>query len=411
MQRWVMHVDMDAFYASVEQLDHPEYRGKPVIVGGLSSRSVVSTASYEARAFGVYSAMPIFTAKRLCPHGIFVQNRGKRYAEVSEKIMNIFYETSPLVEQLSIDEAFLDLTGMEALGGAQFLAHQVQERIFKDLGLTASVGLAPNKFLAKLASDLKKPHGFVIISQAEAEAMLAPMSVRKIFGIGRQAEAELARFGVTTIGQLAGTDRRVLVKVFGINADTVRELALGRDNRPVQNEYAEKSLGKETTFDEDYQDYQILKAVLLDLVGQVGWRLRHKKLSGRTVTVKVKYADFKTITRSCSVEGTLCWDEEIFKLADDIFRQIDLRKGVRLLGVAISNLLPGGDTGDLGFQETVKLQQRNRAVDALKDKYGEKIIRRGLTSGEKVNLQPKDFGSKAFELEGALKIVPQGRKK
>lgn len=406
-----MHVDMDAFYASVEQLDHPEYRGKPVIVGGLSSRSVVSTASYEARAFGVHSAMPIYTAKRLCPHGIFIQNRSARYAEVSDQIMKIFHETSPLVEQLSIDEAFLDLTGMEALGGAQFLAYQVQERIFKDLGLTASVGLAPNKFLAKLASDLKKPHGFVIINQTEAEAMLAPMSVRKIFGIGRQAEAELARFGVTTIGQLAGTDRLVLVKVFGINADKIRELALGRDDRPVQNDYIEKSLGKETTFDEDYQDYQILKAVLLDLVGQVGWRLRHKKLCGRTVTVKIKYADFKTITRSCSIEGTLCWDEEIFKLAVDILHKIDLHKGVRLLGVAVSNLLPGCGTGDLGFQETVKLQQRNRAVDTLKDKYGENIIRRGLTSGEKTKLEAKNFGDMCFGHEGALKIVPPGRKK
>lgn len=297
---------MDAFYASVEQLDHPEYRGQPVIVGGLSARSVVSTASYEARAFGVHSAMPIFEAKRLCPHGIFVQNRGERYAEVSEKIMQIFHETSPLVEQLSIDEAFLDLTGMEALGGAEFLARQVQERIHTKLQLTASVGLAPNKFLAKLASDLRKPHGFVLIRKDEAAALLAPMSVRKIFGIGRQAEARLAQFGITTIGQLARTDRRVLVKVFGINADTVRNLAVGIDNRPVVPDSEEKSLGKETTFEEDYHDYQILKAVLLDLVGQVGWRLRRKKLCGRTVTVKVKYADFKAITRSRSVEGVLC---------------------------------------------------------------------------------------------------------
>lgn len=402
---------MDAFYASVEQLDHPEYRGQPVIVGGLSARSVVSTASYEARAFGVHSAMPIFEAKRLCPHGIFVQNRGERYAEVSEKIMQIFHETSPLVEQLSIDEAFLDLTGMEALGGAEFLARQVQERIHTKLQLTASVGLAPNKFLAKLASDLRKPHGFVLIRKDEAAALLAPMSVRKIFGIGRQAEARLAQFGITTIGQLARTDRRVLVKVFGINADTVRNLAVGIDNRPVVPDSEEKSLGKETTFEEDYHDYQILKAVLLDLVGQVGWRLRRKKLCGRTVTVKVKYADFKAITRSRSVEGVLCWDEEIFKLAAEILRQIDLRKGVRLLGVYISNLLPGSGAGDLGFQETVRLQQRNQAVDALKAKFGEQIIHRGLTGGENLPAARPGPAKNIPAREGGLKIVPAGRKK
>ena len=235
-QRWIMHVDMDAFYASVEILDNPDLKGLPVIVGGRSARGVVSTCSYEARKFGVHSAMPLFEARRLCPHGVYLPVRPHRYAEMSGKIMAIFRETSPLVEQLSIDEAFLDLTGMERLGGAETIAHQVQDRIQEELKLSASVGLAPNKFLAKLASDMDKPHGFVKITPGEAEAMLAPMPVTKIFGIGRSAEDKLKQFGIEKIGQLASADVEILRKVFGINAEQVKRLALGLDDRPVVNE-------------------------------------------------------------------------------------------------------------------------------------------------------------------------------
>jgi DNA polymerase-4 len=386
MERWIMHVDMDAFFASVEQLKHPEYRGRPVIVGGSSPRGVVSTASYEARAFGVHSAMPLFEAHRLCPQGIFVPGHMALYTEFSDEIMKIFKETSPLVEQLSIDEAFLDLTGMEALGGAEKIAHGVQERIAADLDLTASVGLAPNKFLAKLASDLRKPHGFVVIKKEEAAAMLAPMSVRKIFGIGRKGAEHLARYGITTIGQLAKAPLSVLEKVFGINAQAVQYLALGIDNRPVVNEYEEKSLGKETTFEEDYRDYETLKAIMLDLVGQVGWRLRHQKLTGTTVTLKIKYADFKTITRSISATAPIRWDEEIAVLATKLLQKIDLRKPVRLLGVSLSNLEALDTRPTLGFAEDEKMGKRNLAIDALKDKFGEQIIQRGLTQDNTKNV-------------------------
>lgn len=376
--RWVMHVDMDAFYASVETLDHPELNGKPVIVGGHSARGVVSTCSYEARAFGVHSAMPLFEARRLCPQGIFVPCRPHRYAEISHKIMHIFRETSPLVEPISIDEAFLDLTGMEKLGGADPIAHGVQERIWRELGLSSSIGLAPNKFLAKLASDMRKPHGFVKIMPEEAAALLVPLPVTKIFGIGRSAEIKLRQLGINTIGQLAEAELPVLEKVLGSNARRIRELALGQDDRPVVNEETAKSIGKENTFDVEYTAKEACRDEILDLSGQVGWRLRREGLSGHTVTLKVRFADFHTITRSVSGDRPICWDEEIFSLAERLLQKVNVRTGVRLLGISVSGLLRSEDEPVLDFEENGRLEQRNRVVDALKSRFGENIIKRGI---------------------------------
>ena len=382
-QRWIMHVDMDAFYASVEILDNPDLKGLPVIVGGRSARGVVSTCSYEARKFGVHSAMPLFEARRLCPHGVYLPVRPHRYAEMSGKIMAIFRETSPLVEQLSIDEAFLDLTGMERLGGAETIAHQVQDRIQEELKLSASVGLAPNKFLAKLASDMDKPHGFVKITPGEAETMLAPMPVTKIFGIGRSAEDKLKQFGIEKIGQLASADVTILRKVFGINAEQVKILARGLDDRPVVNEEEAKSIGKENTFDYDLTDFESCRDEVLDLSGQVGWRLRRENLAGHTVTLKVKFADFHTITRSSTGDRLIAWDEEIFFLAEQMLRKINVKPGVRLLGVSVSNLFRPEDEPVLGFAEDERMQRRNQAIDSLKSKFGENIIKRGIVGKNK----------------------------
>lgn len=378
MKRWIMHVDMDAFFASVEVLDNPELRGKPVIVGGRSVRGVVATCSYEARKYGVHSAMPLFQAHRLCPQGIYLPGRMARYLEESAKIMKIFEESSPLVEQLSIDEAFLDLTGMERLGGAEKVAHQVQERIVRELRLSASVGLAPNKFLAKFASDLRKPHGFVLIKQEEAAKMLQPLSVGKIFGIGVKAREKLAQLGIVTVGDLAAAEITVLQAVFGINAAMVHDLALGIDNRPVVNEESAKSIGKEITFAEDYYDYEALRPYLLDLAGQVGFRLRHQGLAGRTLSVKVKFADFKNLSRSTSSSRRFVWDEDIFRMAESILKKINVKPGVRLLGIYVSNLLEPAAEPELSFAEDKRLQNRNQTVDALKNKFGENIIKRGL---------------------------------
>lgn len=377
MKRYILHIDMDAFFASVEQLDKPELRGKPLIVGGLSCRGVVSTCSYEARKFGVHSAMSMMEARRLCPQAEFLPGRMWRYKEVSQQIMGIFQEEAPLVEQLSIDEAFLDVSGMELLAGDILnIGWRIKERIKNEIGLTCSVGLAPNKFLAKLASDLRKPDGFTVIRHEEARSFIAPLPVTKIFGIGSAAKQALQQFGITTIGQLAQADKRIVQKVFGKNADKVQLLAMGLDDRPVVSETAPKSIGRETTFDKDLYTFEECKAALLELSGQTGFRLRNKGYSGRTVTLKIKSSDFKIITRSISGEGDISCDEEIFALAVKLLQEVNYKNGVRLLGVTVSNL-SDGRCGSLGFEEDTRLLQRNATVDSLKKRFGEKIIQRG----------------------------------
>lgn len=377
MLRWIMHVDMDAFFASVEQLDNPDLRGKPVIVGGQSCRGVVSTCSYEARRYGVHSAMSMAEARKLCPHGEYVPVRMRRYQEVSQKIMSIFHDFTPLVEQLSIDEAFLDVSGMEKLyHNTEEIGWLIKKRIAAETGLTASVGLAPNKFLAKMASDLQKPDGFTIIRHAEAAKFIADFPVTKIFGIGRMAEKSLLQYGIATIGQLAAADSNVLKKVFGKNADSVHRLAQGIDERPVVTESVPKSIGRETTFSQDLFTEEQCHRELLKLSGQTGFRLRSKGYSGHTLTLKVKFTDFRIATRSITSETDICCDEEIYTLAVKLLHEVDLKKGIRLLGVTVSNLSEG-DCGTLGFEEDKKQIQRNEAVDALKKRFGENIIKRG----------------------------------
>ena len=371
-----MHVDMDAFFASVEQLDHPEYRGKPVIVGGLSGRGVVSTCSYEARKFGVHSAMPMATAHRLCPQAIYVQGRYGRYQEVSREIRKIFQEFSPLVEPLSIDEAFLDLTGMEALAGDVYaLGPKIKQAIRKRTGLTASVGLAPNKFLAKLASDLRKPDGMVVIRPEEAAALIAPLPVGRIFGLGQRSVAALERMGIRTIGQLAACNPRLLRPLLGKNAEEIRDRARGLDSRPVVPDEQRKSLGKENTFPVDLVGMETCLGALWDLCQQVGWRLRCAGLSGCTVTLKVKTGAFQLLTRSRTVEEPLSQDEELMEQIRLLAQQLSWNQPVRLLGVSVSHLVPAGSQS-LALDDE-RRQKRNQALDALKQRFGEDIIRKG----------------------------------
>ena len=375
--RWVMHVDMDAFFASVEQLDNPQYRGKPLIVGGKSHRGVVSTCSYEAREYGVHSAMPIVQAKRLCPNGIFVSGRMGRYVEVSQQMMKIFAEFSPCVEPLSIDEAFLDLSGMEHLvGDITLLGRKIKMRIKEVTGLTASVGLAPNRFLAKLGSDLRKPDGLVIISAHNAKEFIAPLPVNKIFGIGKKANEALQKIGIITIGQLAACDELYLKNILGNNTALVQNLARGIDDRPVENTREAKSIGKETTYMEDLLTQEKYHDALWDLSQQVGWRVRNICLAGRTVTLKVKYRSFKSVTRSITTEVPVSADEDIFALVEKLIGQIKWAEPVRLLGVSVSKLVPAGELL-LDFARDEKQQKRNAALDALKNKFGEHIIKRG----------------------------------
>lgn len=378
MMRWIMHVDMDAFFASVEQLDNPAYRGLPVIVGGNSVRGVVSTCSYEAKRFGVRSAMSSVMAYRLCPQGIFVQGRMWRYKEVSQQIMSIFHEFSPQVEPLSIDEAFLDLTGMEHLvGDIPALGQQIKDRIHAVTGLTASVGLAPNKFLAKLASDLRKPDGLVIIRQEEAADFIAPLPIGKIFGIGKQAEQALHKLGVITIGQLAACDTAYLAKALGNNAGVVKQLAQGLDDRPVVSDREAKSIGRETTYDFDLQHQREIQAGLGALCQQVGYRVRGEGVAGHTVTLKVKFNDFQSITRSFSTERAISLDEDIEDIVRQLTTKVKWNKPVRLLGVYVSKLEPSGAVL-LEEADDTRNKKRTQVLDALKDKYGESIIKRGL---------------------------------
>lgn len=377
MQRWIMHVDMDAFFASVEMLDRPELCGQPVIVGGQSLRGVVSTCSYEARRYGVHSAMPITQAHRLCPQGIFVPVRMTRYKEVSEQIMAIFHELSPLVEQLSIDEAFLDVSGMELLyGSSRAVGELAKQRIKNEIGITASVGLAPNKFLAKLASDLQKPDGFTVIAHEAAREFIAPLPVGKIFGVGRAAQQSLLQFGIERIGQLAEADESVLRQVFGKNALRVQRLACGLDYRPVISESEPKSIGREMTYDEDLHTLEECHRQLLLLSELVGYRLRGKGCYGRTLTLKIKYSDFSVQSRSITSESDITSDEQIYQLATQLLAQSPLKKSVRLLGVTVSGLA-SGESLSLNFAEDERQQKRSKLTDALKARFGEKIIHRG----------------------------------
>jgi len=375
--RWIMHVDMDAFFASVEQLDNPQYRGKPLIVGGRTHRGVVSTCSYEARKYGVHSAMPIAQAQRLCPCGIFISGRMWRYAEVSRQIMKVFDEFSPCVEPLSIDEAFLDLSGMEHLvEDIESLGPKIKMRIKEVTGLTASVGLAPNKFLAKLGSDLRKPDGLVVIHPSEAQKFIAPLPVNKIFGIGKKANEELNKIGIFTIGQLAVCDKLYLKNILGNNTVLVQNLACGIDERPVENSREAKSIGRETTYMDDLLTQEEYHDALWNLSQQVGWRVRNNGLGGHTVTLKVKYRSFKSVTRSITTEAAVSLDEDIFALVESLITQVKWTEPVRLLGVTVSKFVPAGELS-LGFDRDEKKEKRNAALDALKNKFGEQIIKRG----------------------------------
>jgi len=320
--RQIIHVDMDAFYASVEQSDHPELQGKAVIVAGdPKSRGVVSAASYEARKFGVHSAMPTAQALRLCPHAVLLPVRMARYAEVSRTIQAIFEDYTPLVEPLSLDEAFLDVTdSVNLFGPAESIGRQVKTRIRELTRLTASVGIAPNKFLAKLASDLRKPDGFVVITEQNKQEILEPLAVGRIWGVGKVTEKALYSHGIRTIGQLRRKMAAELRAIVGNAAEELLRLAQGQDDREVEPDQRCKSLSSEQTFATDVRDADVLLSVLMEQVEEVAQRLRRRRLRARSITLKLRYGDFRTVTRSETLtEGTnvtsLLWQaaERIFR--------------------------------------------------------------------------------------------------
>ena len=299
MRRWIMHVDMDAFFASIEQLDHPEYKGHPVIVGGLSSRGVVATCSYEARKFGVHSAMPISRAKKLCPDGIYVYPRMDRYKEVSHQIFSIMKEFTPYIEPLSIDEAFLEVSGMSTMySGPKVLGRAIKDRVYEKTGLIISAGLAPNKFLAKLASDLDKPDGLVVIPYGREKEILAPLPIKRIWGVGPHTEKRLKAGGFHLMRHIqALPDERSLIPIVGNQARRIWELANGIDERPVETDRKIQSIGAEETYEEDLVDGSAIELEFRYFANRLSKRLRKRNLLGHTVSIKVRYDDFTTVSR------------------------------------------------------------------------------------------------------------------
>jgi DNA polymerase-4 len=342
-QRKIIHIDMDAFYASVEQRDNPALRGKPVAVGG-QVRGVVTAASYEARKYGVRSAMPSVTAKRRCPELIFVKPRFDAYREVSHRIRAIFLEYTPLVEPLSLDEAYLDVTeDLKGIGIATAIAQEIRARIRAETGLTASAGVSYNKFLAKLASDQNKPDGLCVITPAKGEAFVAGLPVRRFHGIGPRTAEKMARLGIETGADLRAQSLAFLTHNFGSSGDYYYNLARGVCHRQVKPNRPWKSIGAEDTFFEDLTGEAAMVAELERLSHTVWRRLSEKEISGRTVTLKVKYQDFRIVTRAKSLDRAVAGREEFLEIGCALLRTLlPPRTGIRLLGLTLSNLSEGG---------------------------------------------------------------------
>lgn len=339
--RKIIHVDMDAFYASVEQRDHPELRGKPVIVGGSpEGRGVVATASYEARKYGVHSAMPAARARRLCPDGIFVKPRFEVYKDVSRQIRQIFLDYTDLVEPLSLDEAYLDVTNNKFnIPSATLIAREIKTKIKEQTGLTASAGVAPNKFLAKVASDYHKPDGLTLVTPERAEEFIEILPIGKFHGIGRVTEKKMKKLGIQNGRDLKRREEHELVRHFGKFGSYLYKIARGIDEREVKPNRIRKSLGAENTFAEDYEDIGQMKIFLESLANEVSHRLSRAKTGGRTITLKVRYNDFSRITRSLTVNESVSDEGTIASVAKDLLDQTEAgQRKVRLLGITVSSL-------------------------------------------------------------------------
>lgn len=376
----VLHVDMDAFYASVEVIKDPSLKGKPVIVGGQGGRGVVTSASYEARAFGVHSAMPSIRAKRLCPHAIFLRNDFEAYLHYSEKIRDIFYSYTPLVEPLSLDEAFLDVGGSVKIFGPPV---EIARRIKTDvaaLGLPCTVGVAPNKFLAKLASDAGKPDGLLVVPADAVERFLHPLPVQALWGVGEKTAEALTRLGLKTVGDIAALPPRTLERAVGDNVGAhLWKLSQGIDDRHVTPDESNKQVGSEETFSTDLDDTDEILKEILRLSDRTAGRLRSKDLCARTVTLKVRWANFQTITRSKTCDHEIDTTSEIYATARALFDKIPQdRPRVRLLGVSVSGLSQGPATRQLqlgAVRTKPGWEEASKAIDDIRSRFGKEAVR------------------------------------
>ena len=381
--RAIIHLDMDAFYPAVEVLDHPELKGKPVIVGGSRQRGVVSSASYEARKYGVHSAQPMAKAMRLCPHGIVLPVRMWRYQEVSAQVFEIFRRFTPLVEPLSIDEAFLDVAGSARLfGRPEEIARKLKESVLLETGLTVSAGVAPSKFVAKIASDMEKPDGLTIVPEEGVRQFLDPLAVGKMWGVGKVTQEALGELNIRTFRDLSRTPVEVLEKRFGKYGAKMHRLSMGMDEREVEPEHDAKSIGHEETFSADITEADSARKELLALAGRVARRMRQEWLRGRTITLKVKYSDFVLITRSATLPRPTDDASEIYYKVCSLLPETEVgKRPVRLLGISMSLLVSAEMEGQLALfledEGSKKKRELNTALDSICEKFGEKAVRPG----------------------------------
>lgn len=375
----ILHVDMDAFFAAVELLERPDARGKPAIVGHAGGRGVVTSATYEARRYGVRSAMPMSQALRLCPNAIILPPHYDRYTEYSAKVMDIFREVTPLVEPLSIDEAFLDVSGARRLlGSPRRIAELIRSRVQEETGLTCSVGVAATKFMAKLASGRAKPDGLLVIPRSETLAFLRPLPVGALWGVGASTQASLERMGLLTVGDLADAPLHVLQKAVGdASGRKLHELANGRDDRGIVTESREKSIGHENTFGTDVGDLDVLRREFLRLSGRVGERLRKHAMIARTVSIKVRFSDFRTITRSRTLAEPTNVGRRLFEEAWDVFGALNLdvrQTPLRLIGVRAEQLLDAGGDAVALWDPDEEWRETERTLDAVSARFGRGMI-------------------------------------
>ncbi|NLE29342.1 MAG: DNA polymerase IV [Phycisphaerae bacterium] len=384
--RHILHIDMDAFFAAVEQRDHPELRGKPVLVGGSPTRrGVVSTASYEARKYGCHSAMPMATAVRLCPHAVVISSGMGRYSQVSRQILEIMERFTPLIEPVSIDEAFLDITGCEKLFGSPIeIAKKIKKLIYKETQLTASVGLAPNKFLAKIASDLKKPDGLVVVPPHRIQEFLDPLPVSRLWGAGKATLPKFEKLHLYTFADIRKLPLSEMQRHFGSAGEMFYDFVRGIDNRTICTESETKSISTETTFPVDVKDLDHLRSVLLEQTDQIAGRLRRHQLLARTVTIKLRRPDFATITRSETLNSPTDRTDELWNTVSGLFEIWANRQpfAVRLIGAGLSSLVPyqGRQLMLFDREENERKQHLDQTVDQIRSKFGFDAITRGLTS-------------------------------
>ncbi|MFI5933393.1 DNA polymerase IV [Actinoplanes sp. NPDC051494] len=374
----ILHVDMDAFFASVEVRRRPELRGRPVVVGGVGPRGVVSSASYEARRYGIRSAMPAARARALCPHAVFLPPDFDGYNAASRAVMQIFRDVTPLVEPLSLDEAFLDVTGAQRLlGRPAVIARAIRDKVLEQQRLTCSVGVAPSKFVAKLGSTRAKPDGMIVVPAGQVLEFLHPLPVDALWGVGEKAAEHLHRLGLATVGDLANAPARMLRSSLGeASATHLHELAWGRDPRRVVPEHEEKSIGAELTYDTDVLDRAVLRRSLLSLAEKVGARLRGGALVGRTVSIKVRMADFRTVSRSRTIPTTTDMSREIFETSWALFQVLDPAEPIRLLGVRVEGLAPAaGAARQLTLGEPERgWREAEAAADAVAARFGRAVL-------------------------------------